>query len=160
MLTEARAGILRVTYDLAQYDETAIVADKLLASPISSELKSEVLFKKATSLGNRGKATEAIEIWTAQSEDVEDLYGAMSAIELGQHYYDNNQLIEARRVVETFVNSSSPYQYWVARGFILLSDINRKEGRTFEANEYLRTLRENYPNSDADIFKMIDERLK
>ena len=160
MLTEARAGILRATYDLAQYDETAIVADKLLASPISSELKSEVLFKKATSLGNRGKSTEAIEIWTAQSEDVEDLYGAMSAIELGQHYYDKGQLVEARQVVETFVNSSSPYQYWVARGFILLSDINRKEGKIFEANEYLRTLRENYPNSDADIFKMIDERLK
>ncbi len=160
MLTEARAGVLRSSYDLAKYDEVIVVADKLLASQISGELKSEVLFKKATSMSNRGKSTNAVEIWTSQRDNVESVYGAMSAIELGQYYYDNDQLDKARKVVEDFVGSSTPYQYWVARGFILLSDINRKEGRLFEANEYLRTLRENYPNSDADIFKMIDERLK
>ena len=47
-----------------------------------------------------------------------------------------------------------------ARAYILLSDILRKQGNEFEANEYLKSLKENYPGQEADIFQMIDQRLK
>ena len=84
----------------------------------------------------------------------------MSAVALIQHYYDNNNLAEARRLVEAFVDSSTPHIFWHARGYILLSDICRKEGKVFEANEYLRTLRANYPGKEQEIYNLIDERLK
>lgn len=160
MRVEARLGQLRAAYDLDKYNIVIKKAEELMASQIDGELLSEVKFAKAVALNNAGKSTEAIELWSSLDDDVEDVYGAMSAIELSQYYCDNNNLNEARTVVEEFINSSTPYQYWLARGYIVLSDINRKEGKTFEANEYLRTLRENYPGGDADIFKMIDERLK
>ena len=78
----------------------------------------------------------------------------------GTIFIDNNNLKEARRLVEAFVSSTTPHIYWHARGYILMSDICRKEGKLFEANEYLRTLRANYPGSEIEIFNLIDERLK
>ena len=99
-------------------------------------------------------------MWSQLDDNVDDLYGSMSAVALVQHYYDNNNLKEARRLVEAFVSSTTPHVYWHARGYILLSDICRKEGKLFEANEYLRTLRTNYPGSEIEIFNLIAERLK
>lgn len=160
MIAQARMGQLRAAYDLDKYSIVIKKAEELMTSKINGELLSEVKYAKAVALNNTGKPTEAIELWASLDDNVEDLYGAMSAIELAQYYYEFDNLKEARVVVEDFINSSSPHQYWLARGYILLSDINRKEGKLFEANEYLRTLRENYPGGDADIFKMIDERLK
>ncbi len=66
---------------------------------------------------------------------------------------------KSREAVERLVNANPPHIYWLARGFILLSDINRNEGNTFEADEYLKSLRENYPGTEPDIFLMIDQRL-
>lgn len=160
MLNEARMGILRAAYDLEKYGIVLAKADELLKSQNDDELESEVMYAKAVSLSRTGKAPESIELWETLAEDVEDIYGAMSAVELSQYYYEIGELENARIVVEEFLASGTPHQYWLARGYIVLSDINRKEGKTFEANEYLRTLRDNYPGGDADIFKMIDERLK
>ena len=160
VLNEARMGILRAAYDLEKYGTVIEKADELLSSQNDDELESEVMYAKAISLSHTGKAPESIELWETLSEDVEDIYGAMSAVELSQYYYEIGELENARIVIEEFLSSGTPHQYWLARGYIVLSDINRKEGKTFEANEYLRTLRDNYPGGDADIFKMIDERLK
>ena len=159
MRTDARMGILRTAFDLGKYDVVIAQASELLSSQINDDLKSEVLFGQAVAFSNTGKSEKAISIWSSLDDDVENIYGAMSAVELSQYYYNNNELKEARNIIEPFVNSSTSHQYWLARGYIVLSDINRKEGKIFEANEYLRTLRENYPGGDSDIFKMIDERL-
>ncbi len=160
MRNDARIGMLRAAYDLKKYDVVINKAEELEASQIDAELLPEILFAKSIAYKNNGKSTEAIKIWTSLDDDVDNMYGAMSAIEMSQYYYEVNDLKNARLVVEDFINSSTTQQYWLARGYIILSDINRKEGKLFEANEYLRTLRENYPGGDADIFKMIDERLK
>lgn len=156
----ARMGVMRVAYELGKYDVVIEKSNELLSAQIDADVKSEVMFDKAVALNNTGNAQEAISIWSSLDDNAEDIYGAMSAVELSQYYCENNELKDARSVVEEFINSSTPHQYWLARGYIILSDINRKEGKTFEANEYLRTLRDNYPGGDADIFKMIDERLK
>jgi len=42
----------------------------------------------------------------------------------------------------------------------VLSDILRAQGNDFEADAYLKSLKSNYPGEEADIFTMIDERLK
>lgn len=107
-----------------------------------------------------GKPAEAVKAWETLAKDTDDLYGAKSAFYLAQHYYDADQLKKARTSVEKLIDSNTPHNYWLARGYILLSDICRKQGETFEANEYLKSLKENYPGTESDIFMMIDERLK
>jgi ferritin-like metal-binding protein YciE len=49
--------------------------------------------------------------------------------------------------------------YWLARAFILLSDIYKAEERIVEARQTLESLKANYKDDD-DIKEMIEERLK
>ena len=63
-------------------------------------------------------------------------------------------------MADALISSDTPQAYWLARGFILYSDVLRREGNKFEADEYLKSLRSNYPGTEADIFEMIDSRLK
>ena len=73
---------------------------------------------------------------------------------------DRGDIAGARATVEKLIGANPPHACWLARGFILLSDINRAEGNDFEADEYLRTLKANYPGDEPDIVDMISSRLK
>ena len=49
--------------------------------------------------------------------------------------------------------------YWLARSFILLSDIYKSQGKYVEARQYLLSLKSNYTEND-DIADMIAVRLE
>lgn len=156
----ARLGIMRVSRDLGNHNDVIDAAGKLMVSlPRETAEMSEVQFARGYALNALGRSDEAIRQWSGLSSNTDDLYGAKSAFYLAQLYYDAGNLKKARSTVDAFINANTPHQYWLARGFILLSDINRKEGNTFEADEYLKTLRENYPGDETDIFRMIEQRL-
>lgn len=159
-LNTARAGIMRAARDLGNYEALAAAADALLASStIGSEDKNEATFSKALALSQTGRAAEARKLWESISSMTDDLYGAKSALYLAQSYFDDAMTDKARSTVEALTGSGTPHSYWLAKGFILLSDIYASEGKTFEAREYLNALRENYPGNEADIFMNIDSRL-
>ena len=61
--------------------------------------------------------------------------------------------------INDFIEMSTPHTYWMARSFILLSDLYYTQGKTMEAKQYLLSLQNNY-DGDDDIAGMIDERLK
>ncbi len=157
----ARMGIMRVSRDLGRHSDVINAADALLASSaLSADRRTEVLYSRAYAMAQSGNTSQASAEWEKLASDTGDLYGAMAAYHLGQQQFDSGKLSQARRTVNALIDSNTPHQYWLARGYILLSDITRKEGKTFEANEYLKSLRDNYPGSEADIFQMIETRLK
>lgn len=159
-LAAANAGIMRAARDLGDYAAVASAADAILASSAGgSEYKNEAVFSKGLALSASGKREEARGLWQSISGITDDLYGAKSAYFLAQSLYDDNQADKALEAVEALNNSGTPHSYWLARGFILLSDIYASQGKEFEAREYLNALRDNYPGSESDIFMMIQSRL-
>jgi hypothetical protein len=58
-----------------------------------------------------------------------------------------------------YINVSTPHVYWLARGFVLLSDVYSKMGRKLDARQYLLSLKQNYQAED-DIAGMIESRLE
>ncbi len=159
-LNASRAGIMRAARDLGDYEAVAAAADALLSSStLGSEDKNEAVFSKALALSQTGNAADARELWSSIAGMTDDLYGAKSALFLAQSYFDDSMSDKARTAVEALTTSGTPHSYWLARGFILLSDIYAAQGKKFEAREYLNALRENYPGSESDIFMMIDSRL-
>ena len=58
-----------------------------------------------------------------------------------------------------FIQEGTPHMYWLARSFILLSDIYRSQGKDVEARQYLLSLKSNYTEDD-DIADMIAKRLE
>ncbi|MBD5221072.1 MAG: tetratricopeptide repeat protein [Bacteroidales bacterium] len=162
MLHDARMGLLRTAMDLSRYTDAAAVADKLLASTATNSPADieEVKFTRALANERLGNHDKAEADWTALAASPAELYGAKSAYQLAQSRLDRGNLEQAKSAAEALISSDTPHRYWLARGFVVYSDILRREGNTFEADEYLKSLRSNYPGTEADIFQMIDDRLK
>lgn len=161
MLREARIGLMRTAADLGKYDDVVATADKLLATTAanSSTDASEIKFMRGMANNNLGHYDSAYKDWKELAANPSDIYGAKSAYYLGSSQLERGQLKDAKATADRLISSDTPHQYWLARGFILYSDILRKEGKKFEADEYLKSLKSNYPGTEADIFQMIDSRL-
>ena len=159
-LNAARLGIMRVGRDIADYKLVLQAADALLASStLGSERRTEATFSKALALDGLGRTAEARTLWDEAAANTDELYGAKAAYALAQSYFDSGDTARARKQAEALTGSGTPHAYWLARGFILLSDVYASEGKNFEAREYLNALRSNYPGNETDIFDMIDTRL-
>lgn len=157
----ARMGIMHVSRDMADNEKVVETADKLLgSSTLGASGREETSFVKAMALADLGRGDEAVAIWRELAANPDELNGTKSAYYLAQYHFDRKQPKEALQEVNALIDANPPHDYWLARGFILLSDILRAEGSEFEADEYLRSLRQNYPGTESDIFRMIDERLK
>lgn len=160
MINEAQLGIMRTARDLGKYDSVIEAANAITSSstPTAAQ-RSEAEYTLADALYNTGDSAGAIEKWSALANDLNDINGAKALFRIGQARFDANDIAGARKAAEQLIDSDTPHNYWLARGFILISDINRAEGNNFEAEQYLISLRDNYPGTETDIFKMIEERL-
>lgn len=161
MLHRARLGMLRAARDLGRDAEAIATADRLLASSAAGLAEmQEVKFIRACAYANTGNICKAESEWSALAATPSNLYGSMSAYYLADRYFTDGKTDKALNTVNAFIDANPPHQYWLARGFILLSDILRSQGNTFEADEYLSSLKANYPGKEIDIFEMIDTRLQ
>lgn len=159
-INNARMGILRLSRDLGSDEAVLETARQLLeSSSLGNDDRNEVLLAKALSLRNTGNRDEADTILASLAANPGTLPGAKASYYLAQGYFDNGETSEALSQVNSLIDSNTPHEYWLARGFILLSDIKRVQGNTFEADEYLRSLRDNYPGDEPDIYQMIETRL-
>ncbi len=160
-INTARQGIMNLGVLLGRYDSAIEAADGLLSSSaVGADVQAQAQYTKALALSRQGNTAEAMRLWSALATDPESLYGAMSLYQLAQTQFDSRRTAEAETSVNRLIDANPPHDYWLARGFILLSDICAAKGNTFEAGEYLRSLRENYPGTEEDIFRMIDSRLE
>ena len=92
------------------------------------------------------------------ASDTRTLFGAEAKYLLAQRLYDRQQYAEAEKVLLQFIDQSTPHAYWLARGFVLLSDVYVALGKPTEARLYLQSLQQNYQGDD-DIASLIQERL-
>lgn len=160
LLNDAQIGVMRTARDLGKYDKVIEAATAITTSSTpTSEQRAEATYTYADALYNTGDTDKAIAEWSTLAVDLNDIYGTKAQYRIAQAQYDGNDLKASRQSAEKLIDSDTPHNYWLARGFILISDINRAEGNTFEADQYLISLRDNYPGNETDIFKMIDDRL-
>lgn len=156
----ARMGVLAAASDLGRHDLIISTARSIRSSAASSDADMpRVNYLLACALHDSGQRSEAMEIWTSLAARPSNLYGTRAAISMAEAQRDAGRTSEAIATVNSLIDANPPHAYWMARAFILLSDLLRAEGSDFEADEYLRALRLNYPGTDADIFQMIDQRL-
>ena len=136
-------------------------ATKILdgTSKISPDKVSQARLIRAQNYMANGYIDPAINDYKELANDNVTIYGAQGTVELAQYLYDTQQYQEAETRLDTFIDNGTSYPYWLARAFILLSDVYAKTGRDIEAQEYLLSLKSNY-SENAEINQMIEERLK
>ena len=134
-------------------------ANRLSNAAVADEDLVEIEYTRAAALAAGGKTAEAIKAYESPAKKPQSLYGARATVELAELYIKSNKLSDAERVLKRLVDTGTPHQYWLARGFIALSDVYARRGDKFQAREYLLSLKENYPGTESDIFEMINVRL-
>lgn len=159
-LSEARMGVLTTAIDLGRYGDALDTSEQLLASSAGNAPADQVKFLRALAFDRTGRSDEAYEIWSELAAQPSTLSGSKSAVYMIESLTAKGQLKRAEELANKFIDAGSPHNYWYARGFIAYSDVLRAQDKKFEADEYLKALRENYPGQEADIFTMIDERLQ
>lgn len=160
-LTRARTGRLRTAIELGRADDALEAADRLLSTTAAGAVdRNEVLLSRGIALEQMGRYDEAYEQWNELVQVApDDVSSARAAVLRAESMLRQQRTADAHKAIDDFINSNPPSQYWLARGFIVLSDVLRAEGNEFEANEYLSSLRTNYPGTESDIFQMIDVRI-
>lgn len=156
----ARLGILRMSEQLKLDNEVVLAANKLLEDPkLSPELSGEARFARSRALINLKQPEKAVDDWKLLAKDTRSQYGAHSSYLLAQYYFDNKRPGDAELVINTLIEKGTSHQYWLARSFVLLSDIAVQKNDKFQAKQYLLSLKNNYKAKD-DISGMIETRLQ
>lgn len=158
-LLMARTGILRSAHLLGDDAEVVATATELLDdTKTSPELANEARYyrsRAAAKQGNRELAGKDLEIL---AKDTRHTYGAEAKYRLAEMHYTAKNYTEAEKVLLNYIEVSTPHTYWLARSFVLLSDVYMQTGREIEAKQYLLSLKQNY-TADDDIAEMIESRL-
>ncbi len=155
----ARLGIMRSALQTKQEKEALVAAEQLLNdAKLSPEIESEARYVRAKAYINQKQEKKALADLKALSKDTRTAHGAEAKYLLAQYYYDTNDDKSAETILEEFAQQGTPHQYWLARGFILWSDIYIRKGDQIQAKAYLNNLQNNYKGSD-DIEILIEDRL-
>lgn len=157
--TACRMNMMRCSYVLKKYDNAIATAKTLLSSNnLSPEWEREARYTHAKSLLTQKRDKEAVKDLSILAEDTRSIQGAESKYLLSQHYYNNKEYEKCEKEILHYIDTSTPHAYWLARSFILLSDLYITQGREVEAKQYLLSLQNNY-SADDDIASLIKERL-
>ena len=157
----ANLGIMRASKEMSHWDDVLSSAATLLSlGSLTANEERETILNRAIAYTHLGKKAEAKADYATLAKDVRNEVGAQAAYLHAKMLYDEGKTADCEKHLNAFIDEGTPHQYWLAKAFILLADVYHKKGDSFEACEYLRSLKSNYPGTESDIFNDIDTRLK
>jgi TolA-binding protein len=141
----AITGQMRCQFKAGNFPSAIMAAQKVLGTgKASTDLANEAHFILGKSYLAQDDLTsaEAEFMQTAKLKGTEN--GAEASYHLAEIEFQTNRLKEAEAQTYKLSENFAAYDYWVAKGFILLSDIFLKNGNEFQARETLKSVIDNY----------------
>lgn len=129
------------------------------ATDVPEELQREATFLNARANYSLNNFDEALKDFRKVATEVTSEKGAESKFMVAEILYRNGQAAESEKVVQEFINQNTPHQYWMARIFLLLSDLSLKKGDTLQAKATLQSLRDYYSVDDDGIIDEVKGKL-
>jgi TolA-binding protein len=156
----AETGMLRAARMTKDDVEVINAATAMLSeSKLSSELANEARYYRAKSLMNQKAEARALTDLKELAKDTRNVYGAEARYMVSEQLYNAKRYSEAETELLNYIDESTPHIYWLARSFVLLSDVYAAQGKKADARQYLLSLQQNYTAND-DIPAMIATRLE
>ena len=156
----AETGMLRSAYLMRDDVETINAATILLnESKLSPELTNEALYYRAKAYLNHQAESHAIDDLKQLAKDTRNAYGAEAKYLVAEQLYKAGKYNDAEAELLNYIDQSTPHMYWLARSFVLLSDVYVALNKPVDARQYLLSLQQNYNEAD-DIPAMINSRLE
>ena len=160
MRTTAQLGILRCHQHEGNAEAIITAATQLLEQEqLSDNIRQEALYYRAKAhLSNEQYGLAVVDL-SPISKEVRTPMGAEAKYQLANAYFQLGSIELAEEEVMSFTQMQTTQQYWLAKGLILLSDINVQRGDLFQAKQYLLALQSNYHHQD-DIPAIITQKLQ
>ncbi|MBR8534894.1 tetratricopeptide repeat protein [Carboxylicivirga sediminis] len=156
---EAKIGKMRCLAQIDQPQECIRAAENLLASPkVADEIKREAYYNMASSYLKLKDNEKALENYHKVAVNTKSAEGAESKYQIAQLMYDSGNQEAAEKEIFDYIDRGTSHQYWLARSFILLAEIYHDRGETFQAVQYLQSIKDNYEGDD-DIEQRVDAYL-
>lgn len=156
----ALLGVLRSYFNAKDYVRTIETATTILYEPtVDSARIKEAAYCRAKSLLMQKNYDAALPDLRLLAVNVNELWGAESKYYIAGVYFTKKLYAEAEAELLAFIDLGTPHEYWMARAFVLLSDVYMAQSDDFQAKQYLLALQENYHAND-DIKEMVSTRLK
>lgn len=154
---EAWSGIMRNTRDAAEQLRYARMLKN--ANGVSADALKQATLYEAMALLSSSDAKQGEALLKELAAEPLTAAGARAAATLGEYYVKKGHNKEAVTLLEKFTDSGTDNYYWLARGYIALCDAYRASGKKALARQYISSLKENYPGTEADIWEMINHRI-
>ncbi|MBN2805142.1 MAG: tetratricopeptide repeat protein [Prolixibacteraceae bacterium] len=160
-LLRARLGLLRCHYALNQPSATVKTAITLLATDnVTEEMTREANYKLAKSYYLLNQDAEAYKYFKLISNDTKTVEGAESKYFVAQILYNQGKLNECENEIMDFISKNTTHQYWLAKSFLLLSDVYLSKKDTFQAKHTLNSIINNYATKDDGIITDAMEKIR
>ncbi len=160
-LPDALTGIMRCQFKLANSQACIDAATKILAlEKVSDILKRETNYKLGVSYYNIGNPDKALPVLSKLSGETNSAEGAEAKYLVAQILFDKQKLKESEKEIMDFIDKNSPHQFWLAKSFLLLSEIYLKNGDEFQAKHTLKSVEENYPDKEDGILELTRQKLQ
>jgi len=141
---EARRGLLRCQYQLAQWAVALPNAQEILANKTSGAddkiFAYMIVGKNAQSQNDCAAAIAAFKSVASLSKAA---YGAEARYEIANCLYQQNKLADAEKAAFEVINKAGSYADWVTRSYLLLGDIYLKQKDYFNAKATYKSVAEN-----------------
>ncbi len=156
---EALEGQMRCNFLLKNYPLSINAANGVLKSDkVSSDQINEAHFLLAQSYYAYEQLGKALEQFKISEQLAENEIGAESKFMIAQINYQQKNYQESEKVIMELSNNYAYYDFWVAKGFILLSDVYIALDNTFQAKQTLMSIIENYEGQD--LVEIAQQKLK
>ncbi len=153
-------GGLRSAYQLGDAQKTISAANKINNTVnIPEELLREAVFMRAKANYSLNNFDEALNDFRKTATEVASAEGAESKYRLAELLFRKDQITESENIINEFIDQNTPHQYWMARMFILLSDISVKKGDNLQARATLQSLKDYYTIDNDGILDEVRSKL-
>lgn len=148
-LRQALNGLMRCHYKLMDYQESANEAQKLLQLPYLNESdKNEARYYLAKSYFELNQYEKALPVLKPVYKQNSGEKGAEALYLKAVIEFRNEQYKNAQQTVYKLRDEFTNYNYWVAKGFVLLGDVFMKLGDQFQAKATLQSVIDNYEGDE------------
>ncbi len=146
---EAKIGQMRCYNKLDLARETMDYANKVLFySNIPEDKRIEAMLLKAKSEERLGKLQEAMNSYDTLANYTKSIEGAEARFRMAKLSYTQGEYAKAEELIFEAINTKPTYDDWLARTFILLSDVYIKMEDLFQAKATLQSIIDYHEGED------------
>jgi tetratricopeptide (TPR) repeat protein len=157
----SRVGLMRAFNDLDKADKAREYAEKVLKlEKVSVKLKIEANKILAQSYEKEKDIDNMMKTYKELTKYIDTQAGAEAKYKIIKFNFDNELYELAEKECFDFAQKNTSQRYWLAKSFIVLSNIYLKQDNAFQAKATLKSILNNYKSTQDSIISDVNSLLK